>query len=463
MKHFWIALGLTGCIVPTISFPPLEEDTSEIGLDTAEPATEPTTEPAMEPADDTQDTEDTDTGDSPEPSNEPSTEPEPNLALELDEEVLPEFGLDEMFGWHIALNGGVVLKQEVFQNPTGSTTPEELFSFMRITKQWGFGFTHAAYNQDVKEYMFGNNSGVLSHELPLFQRPNRLLTMRYEPVPTTELSGIDCLYAVRPSFTLRGLNDDGSMCYEHTIAGLESTSDPTPYFCMAAAAIVPEPSMTDSAQVMVMVKRRNINSQDRMIFQGYVNTVKVAEVDITDLTDTADGPLSQCQTSPTQDFELYFGKGAYFQNEMNPEQMGVLIPNLIGRLDNLVIFTPEVQGFHGGYDYSNSSYWVDNVESYNHTGLSLFAGLDFVSANPNNDGFVWWNFEQPTEGANSGDGIQYAHDFSPIGPFGNNRFELIDAETGSLMGEAESMYYNQNNNIWTEDCWGYSDGTNCSN
>ena len=170
MRHILLSIGLIGCIAPGIQ---LNQDVTETGQpDWMEPSNEPTEEPSNEPTEEP----------SNEPSGEPSQEPFEDLSLSYIEDVVqPEFGREWMFGYHLIFDGNLALKQV----PNEDT---ELEIFLDFEHYWGFGLTMSPFNQQVKDYMFGESfvpeSGqedevFFSEEIPLFSTLQRSVTVHF--------------------------------------------------------------------------------------------------------------------------------------------------------------------------------------------------------------------------------------------------------------------------------------------
>ena len=86
-----------------------------------------------------------------------------------------------MFGYHLIFDGDLALRQVPNENT-------ELEHFLDFDYPWGFGVTMSPFNQQVKDYMFGealiqNGNQVtddfISTELPLFSTPQKSISVQF--------------------------------------------------------------------------------------------------------------------------------------------------------------------------------------------------------------------------------------------------------------------------------------------
>ena len=375
---------LIGCI-PYGALGKLEWDTSTPVLDTAEPSTEPSTEPATEPSGEPS-TEETDTEDTNDTQD--TDEPlEPFMDMGLSDEVDHEYGRSLTTGWHAVMDGSFVL---------GTTIPSNGITagILDFKKPWGVGMTVAPFNSDVFEYMFGNTTTGVSSELPLFEARNRVVSIHFPLADAVTNLGLNCSVAVEPTLIVRRLKEGSEIC-----SGQQVIQTGTP-LCIA-----PGPAYTDDMvdlQVngfQIFVISTPVTGSPNHHVKAFLDTPGLRTPRVLldqDLTSMEEAPCAPTNTTDTrntaEDVQFLIGKGHQLTLE-NDSNLAIDLYNLNARIDNIVLFEllPEISTSLSANTLSD--FWI-STDGINN-GTTIYHQTDILPNNPNKDGFVWWNFEQP--------------------------------------------------------------------
>lgn len=406
-----IIFPLTSCIAFNISMEPSVTDTGVVGdVDTDD-------------TNDTQDTDDTeDTVDEPE-------------ELDLDTSSDERYGLAVTRGWHLLLDGQHGLVREFPDpNPSDDMQPleEEFTNILSWYEGWGFSASLGALNEEVHDYL------VNGTELPLFQTQGRLLTLNFGTHNSPDCASGQAVY---PMLTLYQV-EDGELCEEIQIDFINNAKS----FCK---------NLTDE-------EFASIGSEQHPYYDylesGFVVTVHKSGDALTlwiNDNEVANGvfvPDSDCNLN-LQEYsrELSFGRGMVLPN-------GKKIHNLVARVDNIVLLTPEVApaDLPGPF---NIWFRPEDESPY-----GLFEHVDLVSEGGLNlqDGFGWWSFENPTNSPHtidapmSGEPMN-AVDFSSLrggtnnGP--NNIMRVVNLEDDDAFVNINNFYINEDNKYGFEADW----------
>ena len=405
-----IIFPLTSCIAFNISMEPSVTDTGVVGdVDTDD-------------TNDTQDTDDTeDTVDEPE-------------ELDLDTSSDERYGLAVTRGWHLLLDGQHGLVREFPDpNPSDDMQPleEEFTNILSWYEGWGFSASLGALNEEVHDYL------VNGTELPLFQTQGRLLTLNFGTHNSPDCASGQAVY---PMLTLYQV-ENGELCEEISIDFINNAKS----FCKNLTeaefetlgdAQHPYREYLEGGFEVTVFK---LGNQLRL----WLNQSEVA------IGEVYPSPDSTCNIElESHSRELYFGKGMTLPN-------GRTIHNLVSRVDNIVLLTPEVQieDMPGVFNI-----WEDLfAQPY-----EVFEDVD-VASGANQDGFGWWPFENPSNSRHVLDhGMsiepQSAVDFSPKrggaetnGP--NNLMRIINLDNDDEFVEIDNLYVNEYNDYGYEADW----------
>ena len=410
-----ILFPLTSCIAMNVSISPDVNDTGFVeDVDTQDPY-------------DTNDTHDTD-----------DIDDEHEELFLLDMSSHDQYGLALMRGWHVLLDGihGIVREFPHLESAEDVPPPEEEFTNMLDwNESWGFSVSLGSVNEEVHGYF------VSGMEMPLFQTDGRLLTLRFG-THTTPKSNCDSGLAVYPELTFYHVEGD-EICQEILIEFIENGRS----FCK---------DLTDEEFALIGSEQ---HSYSDYLESGFVVTVHKVEDALTlwlNQTEVANGAFFPIEDSgcnldlEDHSRELSFGRGMRLPD-------GRVVYNLISRVDNIVLFTPEV----GSADLPGPfNIWYRPEESP----YELFRHVDLVSDSVLNfqDGFGWWPFENPSnsphtiDAAMSGEPIN-AVDFSSLrggtnnGP--NNMMRIVNLVDDDEFVNIDELYVNEDNKYGFEADW----------
>ena len=409
-----IIFPLTSCIAFNVSVDPSVTDTAVIGdVDT----------------DDTNDTHDTD-------DNEHNDD-EPEEFFLLDMSSDDRYGFALMRGWHVLLDGmhGIVREFPHLESTEDVPPPEEEFTNMLDwDESWGFSVSLGSVNEEVHDYF------VSGMEMPLFQTDGRLLTLKFG-THTTSTSNCASGEAVYPELTFYHVEGD-EICQEILIEFIENGRS----FCK---------NLTDEE---FYLRDTEQSPYSDYLESGFIVTVhKIGDaltlwINQNEVANGAFFPDSGCNPDlEDHSRELSFGRGMWLPD-------GRVVHNLISRVDNIVLLTPEVDpvDLPGPFDI-----WVRPEEAP----YELFKHVDLVSDSVLNfqDGFGWWPFENPSNSphitdAQMSEEPQFAVDFSSRrggmeinGP--NNIMRIVNLENEDEFVNIDEFYVNEENRYGFDADW----------
>ena len=378
---------LVGCI-PLDALKDLTGDSSVPVIDTAEPSMEPSEEPSSEA--------------SGEPSGEPSTEETDtedtndtqdtglftlsDLDFGYEGSPSPTYGRRAATGWHAVMDGTFTLMTTI---PTNSPA----YGVLDFFKPWGVGMTLSASNDEVYEHMYGG-TGSFAYELPLFEARHRLVSIHFQDVPSDDSQLVGCDKEVRPSLSIRRLNSDSEVCEQVTQSALV-TEDNSGTLCLeAGGTYTGEIAEFIIRGFQIFVYSANSPGSTELEVNAYLKASGVSEPLHIFQADMDYMESADCTpTDATNALDFYIGKGHVFDdfNNGGATTPGMTLYNLDARVDNIVLFKPSSPDVFVMNAALLSPFWISD----NEYGLTAYEDVDIDLSSLNQDGFIWWGFEQP--------------------------------------------------------------------
>ena len=461
MKYALVSLGLVGCVLPNVEFVENGTDSAIIsGLDTSESDGEPANEPSMDSADEpaAEPSNEPANEASNEPSGEPSSEPEFDLALsDIRDNVSPTIGQSQsnMTGYHLIFDGNLSMTQTL-------SPQTEVEDFLDFNESWGFGLTFAPFNQDVKDYMFGQaydasgsqtTEDFMSYELPMFSTAQRSVSVHFVNSTDAQTFDAGCDLAVTPIFVIRALTPEGELCESAEFPNHAQTGNGQVNTFCVVDEVDPDlqfPQIPEAVQLIFMSREVSTSNMELQILMNQEVVLNTSQLSF-DYSQWITNLDTTCHDERSGDVVLDFGKGMVIPSQQTPMH----IPHLHARVDNLIMIDPTVS-FAAPNLLVDSGFWIENKEPSD-TPTSIYRDENMLFADTVEDGFAWWHFDRPLSilgGFNTNE-LSLLRDDSIYGT-SPLEFQLIEPETNlPIEGQSdlESHYRHATNKLWCVGGW----------